>query len=342
MSIASTFSSIADTASRVTNADTGRAVVERAIRVAADKTGVDFSYLMEKAAVESNFRTDVKAKTSSATGLYQFIDSTWLNTVKEHGAKHGLGDMASAIRTDSKGRLSVADPAQRREILELRKDPRVASLMAAEFARDNKEQLEKSTGREVGPTELYMAHFLGAGGAAKFLNALEKSPNANGSDLLPEAAAANKGVFRDRETGKARSLQQIYDRFAAKFSDQPTSTTTMSATAAVMEEVRRSSPATGFATQISSFPTATMPVAALSIYQVLALNALETPDEVSSITGKAPNGEYERDDGKPRRMRDEPVRTDQTSDTGLGLGLGLARSLSPGAALNDGGAAITI
>ena len=48
-----------------------------AIKNAAAKTGVNFTYLMEKAAVESSFNPDAKAKTSSATGLFQFIEQTW-------------------------------------------------------------------------------------------------------------------------------------------------------------------------------------------------------------------------------------------------------------------------
>jgi len=53
-----------------------------AIKHASQKTGVDFDYLVNQARTESSFRPDVKASTSSATGLYQFLDQTWLGTVK--------------------------------------------------------------------------------------------------------------------------------------------------------------------------------------------------------------------------------------------------------------------
>ncbi|ACI99033.1 hypothetical protein [Rhodospirillum centenum] len=187
-----------------------------AVQQASARTGVDFSYLMEKAAVESGYRTDVKARTSSATGLYQFVDRTWLDMVEQHGAKHGLGRYASAVRRDASGDPYVADPALKQEILDLRKDPKVSALLAGELANDNRRSLEADLDRPVDNTDLYLAHFLGAGGAGKFLSAMEKDPSQPAAKLLPEAARANRSVFYD-ENGQARSLQQIYDRFDRRF-----------------------------------------------------------------------------------------------------------------------------
>ncbi|WP_207458066.1 hypothetical protein [Azospirillum sp. SYSU D00513] len=308
----------------------GAAHVESAIRNASDRTGVDFSYLLEKAAAESGFRTDVKAATSSATGLYQFIDSTWLHTVKEHGAAHGLGRMAAAIQTRSDGRPFVADPEMRRKILELRKDPEVSALMAAEFTRGNKEQLEEAVGGRIGSTELYMAHFLGAGGASKFLNGMKESPNRQARELFPEAAAANRAVFYDKETGRPKTLKEIYDRFADKFAEAPaTGVVGQSPAGSLAERLRRQDMPDGFTTQVPSLPEKSFNGTPLSIYQVLALNALETPDEADSANGKSTRNKEEK------RMRDEPVRTEQTSETGLGLGLGLSKAVTPGSILND-------
>jgi soluble lytic murein transglycosylase-like protein len=179
------------------------------IRQASRKTGVDFGYLMAQAAQESGFRPEIKAATSSATGLYQFIDSTWLGMVREAGAKHGLGDLAAKVRGDG----SVADPQVRRQILELRKDPKVSALIGAEFALSNKQHLEQALGRNVGAAELYMAHFLGAGGATRFLQAVDRNANLKAADMMPQAAAANRWVFFDRETGAPRSVGDIYKMF---------------------------------------------------------------------------------------------------------------------------------
>lgn len=180
------------------------------IRQASKKTGVDFGYLMAQAAQESSFQPAVKAATSSATGLYQFLDSTWLGMVRDAGAKHGLGDLAAKIGADG----SVRDPDAKRQILELRKDPKVSAVIGAEFALSNKDQLEGALGRKVGAGELYIAHFLGAGGATRFLKAVEKNANTPAAEMMPQAAAANRWVFYDRETGAPRSVGDIYKMFS--------------------------------------------------------------------------------------------------------------------------------
>lgn len=184
--------------------------VTAAIKEASAESGVSFSYLMTKAATESGFRADVKAKTSSATGLFQFIERTWLNMVREHGDKAGLERYSAALES---GRV---DGKLRREILDLRKDPKAAAMMAAQYAAENKEHLEKRVGCEVGATELYLAHFLGPGGAEKFLKAYHADASRAAASVCPEAAGANRSIFYDGD-GKARSLRQVYDRFAAKF-----------------------------------------------------------------------------------------------------------------------------
>lgn len=191
--------------------------VRNAVAQASRATGVDFAYLMEKASLESGFRTDAKAGTSSATGLFQFVDSTWLDMVKTHGAKHGLGAYAELIERRPDGRAAVKDPMARKEILELRNDPRLSALLAGELAQDNRRHLEGELGQPVGRTEMYLAHFLGAAGATKFLKAMEDNPAQPADRLLPEAARANRGVFYDK--GRPVTLSQIYDRFAAKFGE---------------------------------------------------------------------------------------------------------------------------
>ncbi|WP_448205771.1 transglycosylase SLT domain-containing protein [Azospirillum sp. sgz302134] len=331
MTITTAFARQAETAVQAGKTVRGPANVEAAVRNASAKTGVDFSYLMEKAAVESGFRTDVKSSSSSATGLYQFIDSTWLTTLRDHGADHGLGKYADAIQTRGDGRPYVTDPDMKKEILDLRKDPNVSALMAAEFTRDNKEYLEETVqgNRKIGSTELYLAHFLGAGGASKFLNAMQDNPNRQAKELFPEAAAANKAVFMDKETGKGKSLKDIYDRFASKFAENPYADFAPAQT--VMDRVRRQDIPDGFTTQVPSIPQKALNGTPLSIYHVLALNALETPDEVDSITGKPSREKAQRGEKDHRRMRDDPVRTEQSDQMGLGMGLGLTKVVGQGA-----------
>jgi hypothetical protein len=179
-----------------------------AIQKASAATGVDFSYLYNKASQES----------SSATGLYQFIEQTWLRTVKEFGDKHGLGDIAKKIEIGAGGLARVADQFVRKEILELRKNPEISALMAAEFTGQNKKYLENKVGGDVGSTELYMAHFLGAEGASRFLRAKQNDPSSEAAAILPEAAAANQNVFY-KKSGEARSVDEIYNYFAKRMVD---------------------------------------------------------------------------------------------------------------------------
>lgn len=192
-----------------------RTSVHTAIATASARTGVDFNYLLGQAQVESGMRTDARAGTSSASGLYQFIEQSWLGVVKAHGAEHGLGWAADSIRQVSGGRYVVSDATTRQAILQLRNDPNAASLMAAEHASDNKNALEDALGRQVGGTDLYMAHFLGLGGARQFLSAMQSTPDRSGAAMFPAAARANRGIFFGAG-GQPRSLAEIYDRFATK------------------------------------------------------------------------------------------------------------------------------
>ena len=196
-----------------------REVVD-AIRDASQRSGVDFKYMLAKAQTESSFDPRAKARTSSASGLYQFIESTWLKTVRDHGAKHGLAAAAAQIEDDFAGTPRVRDPAARRSILDMRFDPKTASAMAAEFAKSNHAQLESALGTGVNATDLYLAHFLGAGGATRFLASHRADPQRIAAAQFPEAAAANRGVFYEPQSGRARTLGQVYDFFAQKMTGE--------------------------------------------------------------------------------------------------------------------------
>ena len=191
-----------------------RSDVLSGIRQASLSTGVEFSYLMAQANRESSFNPSAQAKTSSAAGLYQFVEQTWLGVVKHHGAEHGQGDLADKITRRSDGHFSVTDAATRRQILDLRRDPTFAAAMAAEHAADNKAKLSEKLGRDITGTDLYLAHFLGISGAIKFLRNVAESPDKTGASLFPKAAAANQNVFYG-EGGRAKTVTEIYDKFAA-------------------------------------------------------------------------------------------------------------------------------
>ena len=191
--------------------------VRDAIAQAARKTGVDFTLLYNQARVESRLDPDAKASTSSATGLFQFTKQTWLQVVKEHGAKYGAGWASEAIGQSGAG-LAVADPARARQIDDLRHDPEFASIMAGAFLSDNQDQLEGDLGRSVAPVDLYLAHFLGPAGARDFLRAHVANPDAAAAPSFAAAARANRSVFY-APNGTARSFDEIRNRFAEKLSE---------------------------------------------------------------------------------------------------------------------------
>src|SRR3954464_1692340 len=83
--------------------DPARAKIAGSIKQAASTTGASFEYLLTTAKMESNFNPKASASTSSARGLFQFIDQTWLGTVKEAGAQLGYGKYADAITKNSSG-----------------------------------------------------------------------------------------------------------------------------------------------------------------------------------------------------------------------------------------------
>lgn len=179
------------------------ATVRGAIAGAARATGVDFRYLMAQARLESSLDPSARARTSSASGLYQFTGETWLRTLDKHGADHGLGWASDLIEGGS-----VRDPAARAQLLALRFDPQVASLMAGELANDNSAYLSGVLGRQPDHAELYLAHFFGAEGAGRFLTALGGDPSQPAASILPAAASANRSTFYGAG-GAARSVGEV-------------------------------------------------------------------------------------------------------------------------------------
>ncbi|HKP78790.1 MAG TPA: transglycosylase SLT domain-containing protein [Phenylobacterium sp.] len=185
-----------------------RGIVEAAIQRASQATGVDFGFLMKTAGRESSFNPRAQASTSSAAGLFQFLDQTWLSTLKQHGSKHGYARYADLITKGSDGRYRVADGESRRAVMDLKLDPHAASLMAGELTADHAAYLKGRVGRAPTSGELYVAHFLGPAGSAKLIQAAESQPEAKAAALFPDAARANRAIFyRD---GRSATVGEVY------------------------------------------------------------------------------------------------------------------------------------
>lgn len=168
----------------------------------ASSDATERRYLHYAMGRESGGRADAKNPKSSATGLFQFLNQTWLAQIKADGEKYGYGRYADAIYRGSDGKLHARDGLER-EILNLRYNAEASTQMMVEFTRDNAAIIERVTGRDATAGELYLAHFLGAGGAS---NVLRANPGAKLADLPGGAAViASNPTLRGYSAGQVRA-----------------------------------------------------------------------------------------------------------------------------------------
>jgi len=119
--------------------------------------------------VESDGDPNAKNKHSSATGLGQFLDETWLDMIRAHQPDLGQGRSQD-------------------EILELRRDAKIAREITARFTERNSEMLRKR-GLPVTSGTLYLAHFAGGAAAVAILSAKE---NADAALVMATADATGR------------------------------------------------------------------------------------------------------------------------------------------------------
>jgi hypothetical protein len=75
-----------------------------------------------------------------------------------------------------------------------------------------------------------MAHFMGVGGAARLINSAVDDPQASAARMFPNAAAANRAIFYDKQ-GSARSVADVYAVLNARYASAAGSSATQSALA---------------------------------------------------------------------------------------------------------------
>src|SRR5882672_9390749 len=180
-----------------------------ALHSASRQTGSDFDYLLATATRESSLNSAAKSKGSSASGLFQFIDRTWLSLIKRFGDRHGLGQFAAAIKETASGGYTVAADDTKAAILALRQNPEISALMAGEAATETKQALECALGRQICSGELYAAHFLGEGRARQLIALNETDPDARADLEFPQAAKANRNIFFHAD-GSAKTVAEVY------------------------------------------------------------------------------------------------------------------------------------
>lgn len=190
-----------------------RHLVDTIVR-ASKVVGADPTLLMAVADKESSFSTAVKAQTSSATGLYQFIEQTWLGVIYEFGTKHGLGADAKLIGKSGR-QFVVSDAAQRQRILDMRREPYISALLAAEMLKRDTLRLERALGRHLTGGEIYLIHFLGPDAAQTFIETMEEQPGVKAAELLPKPAQANRPIFYADAGGETKVLtvSEVHKKF---------------------------------------------------------------------------------------------------------------------------------
>lgn len=280
------------------------AKIAAAIKKASRATGADFDYLLKTAARESSFKAQAKARTSSAAGLFQFIESTWLKMVKDRGGQFGLEALAGEIVERPGGRLAVPDSHARKHILALRHDPELAAMMAGEFTRQNAAYLSGRLGREPTKGELYIAHFLGAPQGARLVRLAETRPELRADVYFGAAARANRAIFYDGS--RPRSIAEVYGVLTGSFGKGPP--TEVAETRAEPPPVNGTWPLGG---KVAALPQTTLRVAAeaatgggagsVGVWQTIVLPGRGSEGEA---TGEDTRGSYgEADDARRSRRR---------------------------------------
>ena len=185
-----------------------------AIAAASAATGVAPDYLWRTAYRESGLRPWATARSSTATGLFQFIRSTWLTSLKRYGPALGLRHAADGIEIDSQGRPYAADPRDEGDLLALRTDPLASSVIAAAMTADNAIRLEDLLGRRPSAGEVYIAHLLGVGGATTLDKAVHVAPLYPAAALFRAAARANPSLFF--ASGRSRTLVELHNELTTR------------------------------------------------------------------------------------------------------------------------------
>ncbi len=187
------------------------------IQNASEATKISANYLLALAKQESGCRSDAKASSSSAVGMFQFVEATWLGSMHQHGATYGEAQLASNIELNEQGRPYVSQNRTRQRILAKRTDAQLSAYLAAELARANASYITSKRDRSLAPTDLYLGHFLGPRDAVKFLKELDRRPGTDAHQLLPRAAKANPYVFFEGgDIGQPRSVREVYAFFQGK------------------------------------------------------------------------------------------------------------------------------
>lgn len=190
------------------------------IQTASQATNTDFKTMIIKAMIESDLGRLTTAKNSSARGIYQYIDATWLTLLKRYGAKIGYPQYAENLTTDLKTlKTIVKDNSRYSEdyLLNLRHDTKIASLIKAYQTKEDENALRSVIqNRTLTATDHYIAHMMGIPLAKKFYGMIEAESNTIPANIknspFKQAAALNPYFFYGSKRDPL-TTQEIYKKF---------------------------------------------------------------------------------------------------------------------------------
>lgn len=192
-----------------------------AIYKASLSSGVDFELLLLKAIMESDLGRYTVATGSSARGLFQYIEPTWLVLMKRYGANLGYEHYADAISyTKRTGIPYIKNKNKylRAEILALRYDDSISAMMKTFQIKEETDALRQYKGSKVSATDHYISHMLGLPLTRELYDLRRKGSvfavARLGNPQMREAAKLNKPFFYHGKN--ALTAADVYKKFEAR------------------------------------------------------------------------------------------------------------------------------
>jgi hypothetical protein len=189
------------------NTEIARVGDGRTAALVAITAGANRDYLLKIAQRESAMNPRAKANRSSAAGLFQFTENTWLCMLLDAGPRLGINAGFGLIRTGN-GRCRAADESDRIRLLAMRYDPVLSTKMASAFTSINDDQFMETFGRRPNDDERYVLHVFGAAAGTRLIQLAASNPGLVAATFFPAAARANPSIFYDGR-GRARNVAEV-------------------------------------------------------------------------------------------------------------------------------------
>lgn len=184
----------------------------QATELAARVTNAPAGYLRALAGQEGLDNPDAQNPRSSATGLMQFTEDTWLSMLSRHGRQYGLPErLATAIVRRPNGSYAVRDRAARDELMRLRNSGEWSAIMGGHLFHEEAETMQRVRGRPVQVNEVYLGHFMGGNVAGQWIRMLDQGRG------NVDARTAIREIYRSRGSVGLAQAQRIIDQNPRQF-----------------------------------------------------------------------------------------------------------------------------